>query len=67
MRLNKYLKAALIGLALTAGPLVESARADNLRVVRTGTESVLNVPMNRASYQLACAILPAHAWAQDVI
>ncbi|MBN8185868.1 MAG: type II and III secretion system protein family protein [Salipiger thiooxidans] len=48
MRLNKYLKAALIGLALTAGPLVESARADNLRVVRTGTESVLNVPMNRA-------------------
>jgi pilus assembly protein CpaC len=48
MKIDRFLKAALTGLALAAAPAAEYAQAETLRVVRTGTESVLNVPMNRA-------------------
>ncbi|MCA0939570.1 type II and III secretion system protein family protein [Salipiger pacificus] len=48
MKADNFLKAALLGLALSVTALTPSARAENLRVVRTGTESALNVPMNRA-------------------
>lgn len=50
MTLNRFIKAALVGLTLTAVPLAvtQSAQADTLRVVKKGTASTLNVPMNRA-------------------
>ena len=50
MTLNSFLKAALVGLTLAAAPLAltPSAQADTLRVVKKGTASTLNVPMNRA-------------------
>ncbi|EPX78802.1 type II and III secretion system protein family protein [Salipiger mucosus] len=48
MNIDGFLKAALVGLTLGTSPLALDARAENLRVVRTGTESVLSVPMNRA-------------------
>ncbi|MBE9639884.1 type II and III secretion system protein family protein [Salipiger mangrovisoli] len=49
MKADNFLKAALLGLALSVTALSPSlARAESLRVVRTGTESALNVPMNRA-------------------
>ena len=48
MTFEKTLKAALLGLTLAASPVAHSSWADSLRVVRTGTESVLSVPMNRA-------------------
>ncbi|MCR8550079.1 type II and III secretion system protein family protein [Salipiger sp. P9] len=48
MTIDKFIKAALVGLTLGVSPLALTAQAENLRVVRTGTESVLNVPMNRA-------------------
>ncbi|EIE48894.1 general secretion pathway protein [Salipiger aestuarii] len=48
MTVKKTLKAALLGLTLSVSPLALTANADTLRVVQTGTERVLNVPMNRA-------------------
>lgn len=42
------MKAALLGLALGGPVAAPMAHAESIRVVRTGTESVLNVPMNRA-------------------
>ncbi|UOA26654.1 type II and III secretion system protein family protein [Pseudosulfitobacter sp. DSM 107133] len=50
MTLNRFIKAALVGLSLTAAPLAvtQPAQADTLRVVKKGTASTLNVPMNRA-------------------
>lgn len=50
MTLNRFFKAALVGLTLAAAPLAltYSAQADTLRVVKKGTASTLNVPMNRA-------------------
>ncbi|MBU2960869.1 type II and III secretion system protein family protein [Citreicella sp. C3M06] len=48
MTIEKTLKAALIGLTLSVSPIALSAKADNLRVVQSGTERTLNVPMNRA-------------------
>ncbi|MCC1492255.1 type II and III secretion system protein family protein [Cognatishimia sp. F0-27] len=48
MKIDKFLKAALLGLTMAASPIAMTAQAESLRVVRTGTESVLNVPMNRA-------------------
>ena len=48
MTFDKCIKAALLGLGLALSPVALTAQADNLRVVRTGTESVLSVPMNRA-------------------
>lgn len=52
MKIDRFLKAALLGLTLCAAPLVtlspSSAAADTLRVVNRGTNAPLNVPMNRA-------------------
>ncbi|MBY5931861.1 type II and III secretion system protein family protein [Tateyamaria omphalii] len=48
MNIDGIFKAALLGLCFAAGPIVETAQAENLRVVRKSTESTLNVPMNRA-------------------
>ena len=48
MKIDKFLKAALLGLTISACPIAMMAQAVSLRIVRTGTESVLKVPMNRA-------------------
>ncbi|CUH75705.1 type II and III secretion system protein family protein [Tropicibacter naphthalenivorans] len=48
MKFESILKAALIGLAVSGAPVGNVAQAESIRVVRTGTEAVLNVPMNRA-------------------
>ncbi len=52
MNMNRIFKAALLGLSLCVSPLALatdiSAQANNLRVVKKGTASKLNVPMNRA-------------------
>ncbi len=52
MKIDRFLKAALLGLSLTAMPLAMSvpapAAADTLRVVKKGTNATLSVPMNRA-------------------
>jgi pilus assembly protein CpaC len=41
-------KAALLGAALALTSMAQSAVADTVRVIRSNTESALNVPMNRA-------------------
>ena len=52
MKIDRFLKAALLGLTLSAVPLAmtapNSASADTLRVVKKGTNAPINVPMNRA-------------------
>jgi pilus assembly protein CpaC len=52
MKISRFLKAALVGLTLTAVPLATvtptGVAADTLRVVKRGTNSALEVPMNRA-------------------
>ncbi|WP_299655140.1 type II and III secretion system protein family protein [uncultured Tateyamaria sp.] len=48
MNIDGIFKAALLGLCFAAGPIAETASAENLRVVRKATESTLAVPMNRA-------------------
>lgn len=48
MTLNESIKAALLGLALTCTPFVGAAQAETLSVVKSGTSSTLDVPMNRA-------------------
>lgn len=52
MKIDKFLKAALVGLSLSAMPLAMSmpipAQADIVRVVKKGTNAPLSVPMNRA-------------------
>lgn len=49
MTYRRFLGAALLGLALGAFPVISSvSQAETLRVVRSGTTSVLGVPMNRA-------------------
>jgi pilus assembly protein CpaC len=52
MKIDRLLKSALLGLSLCVSPLALtmdiSAQANNLRVVKKGTSSTLNVPMNRA-------------------
>jgi pilus assembly protein CpaC len=52
MKIGRFLKAALVGLTLTAAPLAlavpTDASAETLRVVKRGTNSKLDVPMNRA-------------------
>ena len=52
MKIDRFLKAALVGLTLGAMPMVIAApgpaSADTLRVVKRGTNSKLDVPMNRA-------------------
>ena len=50
MTYRKLISAVLLGLAITGVSALtpNSVQAETLRVVRNGTESVLNVPMNRA-------------------
>jgi pilus assembly protein CpaC len=48
MKIMSYFWAAAVGLSFTVGPVVPPAQAETLRVVRNGTGSNLNVPMNRA-------------------
>jgi pilus assembly protein CpaC len=52
MKIDRFLKAALVGLTLSAVPMAlsvpSSVQAETLRVVKKGTNSTLNVPMNRA-------------------
>jgi len=52
MKIDRFLKAALVGLTISAMPLALSApspaMADTLRVVKKGVNTKLNVPMNRA-------------------
>lgn len=50
MKIDRLIKAALVGLTLSAMPLAlpSSVSADTLRVMKRGSNSTLNVPMNRA-------------------
>jgi len=52
MKIDRFMKAALLGLTLAAVPLATAVptmvQAETLRVVKKGTTSTLNVPMNRA-------------------
>tara|TARA_R110002110_G_scaffold358923_11_gene568282 strand:- start:2869 stop:4305 length:1437 start_codon:yes stop_codon:yes gene_type:complete len=52
MKIDRFLKAALLGLTLSVAPVAVisslTASADTLRVVKKGTNAALNVPMNRA-------------------
>lgn len=52
MKIDRMLKAALLGLTLSVSPLAltapMTAQADTLRVVTKGTNKTLAVPMNRA-------------------
>ena len=52
MKIDRFLKAALVGLSLVAVPLAVSAptvvNAEIVRIVKKGTNATLNVPMNRA-------------------
>lgn len=52
MKIDRFLKAALFGLTMSAIPLATitptSASAETVRVVKKGTNTKLNVPMNRA-------------------
>lgn len=48
MKIDRILKATLLGLSLAVSPMAMSAQADNLKVLRNATETTLNVPMNRA-------------------
>ena len=48
MYTSSSFKAVLLGAALAISPMAQTAFAETLRVIRTNTESTLNVPMNRA-------------------
>ena len=52
MKFDRFMKAALLGLTVGISSIVltapDTAQAENLRVVKKGTEATLNVPMNRA-------------------
>ena len=48
MYTSSSFKAALLGAVLAISPVAQTAFAETLRVIRTNTESTLNVPMNRA-------------------
>ncbi|KNG94807.1 type II and III secretion system protein family protein [Pseudaestuariivita atlantica] len=48
MKIDRFLKVALAGLALALSAPAPFAAAETLRVVRSGTSSDLSVPMNRA-------------------
>ena len=52
MKIDKFIKAALLGLTIGAMPFALTApidaQANTLRVVKKGTNRVLEVPMNRA-------------------
>ena len=52
MKIDRFLKAALVGLTMSAIPVATLAptavTAETVRVVKKGVNSKLNVPMNRA-------------------
>ncbi len=52
MKIDRFLKAALLGLTIGATPFIlaapTSVQADTLRVMKKGTNRTLEVPMNRA-------------------
>jgi len=48
MKITSYFWAAVAGLSFAVGPVAPTAQAESIRVVRNGTNSNLNVPMNRA-------------------
>lgn len=48
MKFDRLMKAALLGLVMACSPLALTAGADELRVVKKGTATTLDVPMNRA-------------------
>ena len=48
MRHDRFLKAVLVGLSLTASTMAAPALAERLKVVQRGTSSSLSVSMNRA-------------------
>jgi len=48
MKIDGFLKAALLGLTLGVSTMAVPVHAESIRVVRTGTEAMLSVPMNRA-------------------
>ncbi|MCR9156567.1 MAG: type II and III secretion system protein family protein [Rhodobacteraceae bacterium] len=48
MYTSSPIKAVLLGAVLAISPMAQTAFAETLRVIRTNTESTLNVPMNRA-------------------
>ena len=52
MKIDRFLKTALVGLSLSVSTFAVTAPtavlADNLRIVKSGTSSKLNVPLNRA-------------------
>ncbi|WP_170332750.1 type II and III secretion system protein family protein [Ruegeria arenilitoris] len=48
MTIRSWISATLLGLALTVGPVGQTAWAETLRVVKNGTAETLDVPMNRA-------------------
>ncbi|MBN7784636.1 type II and III secretion system protein family protein [Ponticoccus gilvus] len=43
-----FLKAALLGLTMGFAPVTSAVQAETVHVVRSGTEKILSVPMNRA-------------------
>ncbi len=52
MKIDRFLKAALVGLTISVSGIAATAptiaSADNLRVLKSGTSSRLQVPLNRA-------------------
>jgi len=48
MKMNKFIKAALLGIAVTVNTVPTPVSAETLRVMRGATSSALKVPMNRA-------------------
>ena len=48
MKIKYFLKAALLGLALSWSPVASMVEAQSLRVVKGGNVATLNVPINRA-------------------
>ncbi len=48
MKIDKFMKAALMGLTLSLGTVATSAQAETLRVMRGTVSQALKVPMNRA-------------------
>ncbi|MEY8830315.1 type II and III secretion system protein family protein [Sedimentitalea sp. XS_ASV28] len=48
MKFEEFLKAAVLGVALTCTALSAPLGAEALTVVKTGSESTLDIPMNRA-------------------
>ena len=48
MKIDRLVRATLLGLSMAVSPLAMAAHAETLSVVKKGTEATLDVPMNRA-------------------